>query len=712
MHSILYFLTLISTAIAGCPYMSGSIAGTMATQDFLAQFELNDTSAYKTTDSGTPINDAVSLRAGARGPTLLEDFIFRQKLQRFDHERIPERPVHARGAGAYGVFMSYGNFTNITAASFLSQAGKRTPMFVRMSTVIGERGSVDSARDMHGLATRFYTDEGNFDIVGLNTPVFFINDAILFPDLIHALKPSPNSQIPQAATAHDSAYDFFSQEPSALNLVMMVMAGYGIPRSYRHMDGWGVHTYRLVTNEGNTKLVRWKWKSLQGKASFLWEEAQIVGGKNSDFHRQDMWNAIEAGMYPEWELGVQIMNEEDQLAFGFDLLDPTKFVPEELVPITPLGKMTLNMNPKNYFAETEQVGFQPGHIVRGIDFTDDPVLQGRLYSYLDAQLNRYGGPNFEQAPVNRPRVPIHNNNRDGKAQAYIPTNIAAYSPNTLNFGSPTEANQFVGNGFSTAPNRYVRGSLTRELSPTFADHWSQPRIVWNSLSLAEQQIAVNALRFEVSKVASVTVRQSFINQLNRVDHGLAARVAQVLVDVAVPAPQNTYYNNNNKTAYISIFDNSLPTIQGLNLGILASVYSNQSMAQATSLSKQFSTLGLFVSVVGEDVTPGVNLTYSTADAINFDGVLITSGSEGIFINGTSPLYPLNRPLQILQNAYYFGKPVGSMGSGSNAFQFAGIRGTPGVYMTNDPATLVSSFEYGLKQFKFLDRFPLDLTINN
>ena len=330
---------------------------------------------------------------------------------------------------------------------------------------------------------------------------------------------------------------------------------------------------------------------------------------------------------------------------------------------------------------------------------------------MDAQLNRYGGPNFEQAPVNRPRIPIHNNNRDGKAQAYIPTNIAAYSPNTLNFGSPMEANQTVGNGFFTAPNRYVTGSLTRELSPTFADHWSQPRMVWNSLSLAEQQIAVNALRFEVSKVASVTVRQNFINQLNRVDHGLAARVAQVLVDVTVPTPQNTYYNNN-KTAYISIFNNSLPTIQGLNFGILASVYSNQSMAQAASLSKQFASLGLFVSVVGEDVAPGVNLTYSTADAIDFDGILITSGSEGIFINGTSPLYPLNRPLQILQNAYYFGKPVGSMGSGSNAFQFARIGGTPGVYMTNDSATLLSNFESGLKQFKFLDRFPLDPTITN
>ncbi|OZJ01356.1 Catalase B, partial [Bifiguratus adelaidae] len=348
----------------------------------------------------------------------------------------------------------YGDFSNITAASFLSEAGKQTPMFIRMSTVIGERGSVETARDVHGVAARFYTDEGNFDIVGINPPMFFINDDILFPDLIHALKPQPNNAIPQAATAHDTAWDFFSQQPSAMNLVMLVMAGYGMPRSFRHMDGWGIHTYRLVTADGKTKLVKWHWKSLQGKVSLLWEEAQIAAGKNADFYRQDLYNAIEAGVYPEWELGIQIMDESDQLAYGFDLLDSTKFVPQELVPITPIGKLTLNRNVVNYFAETEQVAFQPGHLVRGIDFTEDPMFQGRVFSYLDTQLNRYGGPNFEQAPINRPRVPVHNNNRDGKAQQFIPTNNAAYSPNTINYGSPMEANQTVGNGFFTAPNRY------------------------------------------------------------------------------------------------------------------------------------------------------------------------------------------------------------------------------------------------------------------
>jgi catalase len=313
--------------------------------------------------------------------------------------------------------------------------------------------------------------------------------------------------------------------------------------------------------------------------------------------------------------------------------------------------------------------------------------------------------------VNRPRVPIHNNNRDGKAQTYIPTNVAAYSPNTLNFGSPMETNQTTGNVFFTAPSRYVSGALTRELSPTFADHWSQPRLVWNSLSPAEQQIAVNALRFETSHIVSTTVRQNMINQLNLIDNGLAARVAQVLVDVTVPPPDTTYYNNN-MTSYISIFNNSLPTIQGLNFGILVSVYSNESMSQAATISKQFADLGLFVSVVAENLALGVNLTYSAADAIDFDGILVTPGSETIFTNGTSSLYPLGRPLQILQNAYDFGKPVGALGSASTVFQMVRMMETSGVYFSNSTATLLSDFEAGLKTFKFLDRFPLDPVIES
>ncbi|KAH0305289.1 catalase, partial [Aureobasidium melanogenum] len=560
MRSLLYLPLIAGTAFAGsCPYMSGEMGKrddaalqetTEQTEQFMGQFKLNDEQGFLTTDWGTPIDDLTSLKAGARGPTLLEDFAFRQKMQRFDHERIPERVVHARGAGVHGVFESYGNFSNITAASFLAEEGKKTPTFVRFSTVIGERGSGDAARDVRGFATRFYTDAGNLDIVGINLPIFFIQDAMQFPDMVHALKPQPDKQIPQAATAHDTAYDFFSQQPSTLNMLMLIMSGYSLPRSYRHMSGFGVHTMRMVTEEGDSKLIRWHWKSKQGTASLLWEEAQAINGKNPDYHRKDLWDAIENGAYPEYELGVQIMDEDQQLAFGFDVLDATKWIPEELVPITILGKMTLNANPTNYFAETESIGFQPGHVVRGIDFSEDPLLQGRLFSYLDTQVNRQG-INFEQLPINRPRIPIHNNNRDGRGQQYIPTNNYAYSPNSLNNGFPKQANQTVGKGFFTSPDRRLTGAFTRELSPTFNDHWSQARMVWNSVTPAEQQIVVNSLRFEISQVQSQVVKQNFIIQLNRISHDLASRVAVALVDVIVPEPDNTFYNSNS-SAHISI----------------------------------------------------------------------------------------------------------------------------------------------------------------
>lgn len=526
--------------------------------------------------------------------------------------------------------------------------------------------------------------------------------------MIHAFKPEPNNQIPQAATAHDTAYDFFSSQPSALNIVLLLMSGYGLPRSFRHMDGFGVHAFRLVTDDGKSKLIKWHWKSLQGRASLLWEEAQVAGGKNSDFQRQDIYDAIENGNYPEWELGVQIINEEDQLRYGFDILDPTKWVPEELVPVTPLGKMTLNRNPTNYFAEVEQVGFQPGHVVRGVDFSDDPLLQGRIYSYLDTQMNRYGGPNFEQAPINRPRIPIHNNNRDGKAQQYIPTNNAAYSPNALNNHQPMQANQNVGRGFFTAPSRRVSGSYIRAISPTFDDHWSQPRQFLNSLSPAELQITVNSLRFELSKVSSTTVRQNMINQLNMIDHSFAERVAKVLVDVTVPEPNPTYYNNRT-TTYLPIFNSTLPKISGLNLGILASVNSNESLAQAATLSDKFSALGLSVSVVAETQQSGVDVTYSAADAIAFDAIVVACGTEKIFSPAQrSPLYPIGRPLQVLQDGFNYGKPVGAASNMTGVFSSIGaMADQPGVYINNGVDGLVNGIEAGLHQWKFLDRFPLD-----
>ncbi|KAK9385140.1 catalase-like domain-containing protein [Lipomyces mesembrius] len=421
MRALLLLPSIVGlAAAAGCPYLAAALSGRAmkdndeisrsqtgqnantvgeTVPEFLSQYYLNDTGSYMTTDYGTPIQDQWTLKVGARGPTLLEDFMFRHKLQRFDHERVPERVVHARGSGAHAVFTSYGDWSNITAASFLSAAGKQTPVFTRFSSVQGFRGSPDTVRDMHGFATKFYTDEAKLRSQTLSgTLCLSITDAIQFPDIIHAVKPEPRNEIPQGGTAHNNAWDFFSQQPSAMHTVLWFMAGHGIPHNFRHVNGYGVE-------DGASKLVKFHWKSLQAVAAKVWEEAQPAAGKNIDYMRHDLYNNIAAGRYPEWELGVQIMDESQMLAFGFDLLNPTKIVPEEHVPITWLGKMQLNANTMNYFAETEQIAMHPGHIVRGIDFSDDPLLQGRLYSYHDTQINRHGGPNFEQIPINRPRVP-------------------------------------------------------------------------------------------------------------------------------------------------------------------------------------------------------------------------------------------------------------------------------------------------------------------
>ncbi|KAF2099499.1 catalase-domain-containing protein [Rhizodiscina lignyota] len=700
-------------AAQGCPYMSGQLAGRDAppdhlqrraepesTAEFLDKFTIDDNDTFITSDVGGPIADQNSLSAGDRGPTLLEDFIFRQKIQHFDHERVPERAVHARGAGAHGVFTSYADWSNITAASFLGAAGKETPVFIRFSTVAGSRGSVDTARDVHGFATRFYTDEGNYDIVGNNIPIFFIQDAILFPDLIHAVKPQPDREIPQAATAHDTAWDFFSGQPSSLHTLFWAMAGNGIVRSFRHMDGFGIHTFRFVTEDGSTKLVKFHWKSMQGRASLVWEEAQAVQGKNGDYHRQDLWDAIESGMFPEWELNVQIMSEEDQLRFGFDLLDPTKIVPVELVPLTPIGKLTLNRNPINYFAETEQIMFQPGHIVRGIDFTEDPLLQGRIFSYLDTQLNRNGGPNFEQLPINQPRIPWHNNNRDGASQFFIPSNKYPYTPNTLNNGSPKQANQTVGNGFFTAPNRAASGKLVRSVSSTFSDVYSQPRLFFNSLIPAEQQFLINAMRFEASHITSTVVKQNVLTQLNRVDHDLAVRVGEAL-GMEAPAPDPTFYHNN-KTTDVGTFGTPLKRLDGLSVGYLTTSGSTVASGLQSALSDAKVSLVVVAPTLGSDV----GQTYSASDATNFDAVVVDPSADSILMgrtNTSSTLYPAGRPMQILLDAYRFGKPVAA---DSAVLAAAGIKSGPGVFGVSG-TNLTGNVLEGLRTFKYLNRFTLD-----
>ncbi|KAF2822749.1 heme-dependent catalase [Ophiobolus disseminans] len=690
-------------ALSACPYMDHESSNSTTHHPHMRRTEAATTPTTSTNEF------LAYLGAGERGPILLEDSIFREKIMHFDHERVPERAVHARGAGAHGVFTSFGDRSNITGASFLNRAGKETPVFARFSTVAG----------------RFYTDEGNFDIVGNNIPVFFIQDAIKFPDLIHAVKPRQDNEIPQAATAHDSAWDFFSQQPSSMHTLFWAMSGHGTVRSYRHMDGWGVHTFRLVTDDGKTKLVKFQFRTLQGLASRLWEEQQATAGKNADADRQDLHvQTKQANAASQFE--AQIMDEEDQLRFGFDLLDPTKIVPEDIVPFTPLGKLTLNRNPRNYFAETEQIMYQVGHVVRGMDLTDDPLLQGRLFSYLDTQLNRYNGPNFEQIPINQPRVPVHTNTRDGAAQIYIPLNVAAYSPNTLNAGSPKQANKTWGCGFFTAPNRSTGGRLVRALSPTFANAWSQPRLFFNSLLPAEQQFVVNAMRFETSQLTSEVVKNNVIIQLNRVSHDVAVRVAQAL-DMTAPPADDTFYHENT-TIGVSVFRDKLLKLDGLKVGYLTSTTTLSGTASA--LKSTLSDVKVKLSVVAERLGDGIDQTYSATFAGQFDAIVVDGDANALFApagnqahaDSTMPcygrnatrvttLYPTGRPLQILQDGYHWGKAVAVAGSSDVIFGAAGIEaGSPGVYHFDDKSNagmIAKVIAEGLHGFRFLDRHPLD-----
>lgn len=490
----------------------------------LAVHTEDSTEQLLTTNHGLRINDDQnSLKAGERGPTLLEDFHLREKITHFDHERIPERIVHARGSAAHGVFQVYESQEKYTRAGFLQDPAKQTPVFVRFSTVAGSRGSSDLARDVRGFAVKFYTDEGNFDLVGNNMPVFFIQDAMKFPDLIHAVKPEPHNEMPQAASAHDTFWDFISLMPESMHMIMWVMSDRAIPRSLRMMEGFGVHTFRLINAAGESSFVKFHWKPLLGMHSVLWDEAQRISGCDPDFHRRDLWEAIENGDFPEWELGLQIVPEADEHKFDFDLLDPTKLIPEELVPVQRVGKLTLNRNPDNFFAETEQVAFHPGHLVPGIDFSNDPLLQGRLFSYTDTQLIRLGGPNFHEIPINRPIAPVHNLQRDGHMRQTINRGRVSYEPNTLAAGAPAQAPASAG-GFTSFAER-IDGVKIRARSPSFFDHFSQAAMFFHSQSATEQAHIVNALRFELGKVETLAVRERMVFMLKQVDAGLAEKVA-------------------------------------------------------------------------------------------------------------------------------------------------------------------------------------------
>lgn len=677
-----------------------------------------------TTDHGVKINDDQNtLKAGNRGPSLLEDFIFREKMTHFDHERIPERIVHARGAAAHGVFQVYESQSAITKAGFLNDTSARTPVFVRFSTVAGSRGSSDLARDVRGFAVKFYTQEGNFDLVGNNMPVFFIQDAMKFPDLIHAVKPEPDNEIPQAASAHDTFWDFISLMPESTHMIMWAMSDRAIPRSYRMMEGFGVHTFRLINEKGESHFVKFHWKPLLGVHSVCWDEAQKISGKDPDFHRRDLWDAIESGNFPEWELGLQVIPEADEHKYDFDLLDPTKLVPEELVPVQRIGKLTLNRNPDNFFAETEQVAFHVGHIVPGIDFTNDPLMQGRLFSYTDTQLIRLGGPNFHEIPINRPVVPVHNNQRDGHMRQTINKGKVAYSPNSLGGGCPFQAGQMDG-GFTSYPER-VEAHKVRERSQSFFDHFSQARLFFNSQSEVEKQHIIDALSFELGNIETVAIRERMLYTLSQVEKGLAAKVADALgLDVptsvdpplnqSIPAdgnPEDFQPTKKKSTVTsseaLSMANTIKDTIVTRKIAVLAADGVDGKSLNATKKAL------LAAGAVVEIIAPKLGTIQSAeGDAINVDKRLPNAASvfyDAVYIPGgeksISTLSQKGDAIHFINEAFKHCKPIGADPAAKDLLSKTYIQDKeqPGVVMNSNAKQFAQEFIDAIAHHRFWER---------
>lgn len=584
-----------------------------------------------TTNHGVAIFDNQnSLTMGARGPTLLEDFVLREKIFHFDHERIPERIVHARGTGAHGYFECTHPIPEFTKAALLQKKGARVPVFCRLSTVAGSKGSKDTPRDVRGFAVKFYTEAGNWDLVGNNMPVFFIQDAMKFPDLVHAVKPEADRGFPQAASAHDTFWDFISLMPESTHMVLWLMSDRALPRSLRMMEGFGVHTFVLENAQGETKLVKFHWKPTQGIQSTLWDEAVKISGADSDYHRRDMFEAIQAGHYPEWQLGVQIFDEEWARQQPYDVLDATKIIPEEDVPVQIVGRMVLDKYPDNFFAETEQVAFLPTNIIPGIDFSNDPLLQGRLFSYLDTQKSRLGTTNFHQIPINAPKCPMHNFQRDGMMQTHQFTGRATYEPNSLaNVNEPTGPRASE-QGFQTVAHQEEVGTAKlRVRAETFADHFTQPRLFYQSQTVIEQTHIVEAFVFELSKVQLNHVRLRMLGQLQNVDIELARRVAEGLgLDLPPPIAAAKEPITMPPSDALSILKRA-PVVAGRSLGMLVSNGAEAKLVY--ELQDAASQAGVMIKIIAEKVG-GVTLNdgqhlpadekVAGAPSVLFDGIAL------------------------------------------------------------------------------------------
>ncbi len=676
----------------------------------LASKRVNSAGQVLTTNQGVPIsNNQDSLKAGLRGPTLLEDFVLREKITHFDHERIPERIVHARGSGAHGFFEAYESLSRLTRATVFADAGKTTPVFVRFSTVAGERGSADTARDVRGFAVKFYSDEGNWDLVGNNIPVFFIQDAMKFPDLIHAVKPEPHNQMPQAASAHDTFWDFVSLMPESTHMLMWVMSDRAIPRSYRMMQGFGVHTFRLVNSDGKSTFCKFHWKPILGTHSLVWDEAVKIAGADPDFHRRDLWEAIESGHYPEWELGIQTFSEADAEKFSFDILDATKLIPEELVPVKPIGRMVLNRNPDNFFAETEQVAFCTAHVIPGIDFSNDPLLHGRIHSYIDTQLTRLGGPNFHEIPINASIAPVHNNQRDGLHRQAIARGRVAYEPNSLGGGCPFQAGAAGFVSFpkaiepDNAPIDKVRGRPEK-----FAEHYSQATLFFESQTPQEQAHIIGGFRFELSKVTVPAIRERVVSSLRNVSQSLASAVAEGL-GLALPEPMPRAIKQVPKpevkiSQALSLL--ALPGEGGVATRKIAVFVANGIEGESiTAVMEALNEAGAVVRLLGgrlgtvtseEGEAFEVDATLENSPSVLFDALVLPDGTEAV-----ESLARDGHTLEFLKDQYRHCKTILALGASSALLDKAGI-GRELPTGAEDPGLIVAASSEALDARRFIE----------
>jgi len=666
------------------PLKSSKVVEKNAKEEQLEMFTVDDKKGSLTTNQGLKMaEDEFSLKAGERGPTLMEDFHFREKITHFDHERIPERIVHARGTGVHGVFELTESMTKFTKANFLQETGTKTPMFVRFSTVAGFRGSADTVRDIRGIAMKFYTQEGNYDIVGNNIPVFFIQDAIKFPDFVHAVKPEPHNEVPQASSAHDTFWDFIVNNQESAHTVIWAMSDRAIPRSYRMMEGFGIHTFRFINAEGKSTFVKFHLKPKLGIHSLVWDETQKIAGKDPDFNRKDLQEAIQRGDFAEYDFGVQMIPEGQEDMVDFDILDPTKVWPEEDVPVKIFGKITLNRNVDNFFAEVEQVAFHPGHLVPGIDFTNDPLLQGRLFSYTDTQLIRLGGPNFHEIPINRPIVPYTNNQRDGYHRMTINQGKVAYHNNGIADNKPEVTSPDEG-GFEPYMEK-IEGKKIRARSESFMDHFSQTAMFYHSMSEVEKKHIVDAFSFELSNIKSKDLRQQVVDMFGNVDIDMMTQVAK---NVGANPPKGEAVKYEKVSSALSQM-NTIKKPDTLKIGcLLTEGFDGGDFEAMQKAMKDANVQTLVISNIlspvedakGEKAEPGA--TFTSIDPVVLDGIYVNLGKS---TNDKAK----KEVMHYIQETYMHFKPIAITSSGEDLLR-PGMKGQPGVLVDTDAGSFIKA----------------------